>query len=443
MKKTKKLVSLICTFALILTAASCGSNDIEPTREETEISVTETEETETTEPLKETEPAEETVIETVAETEETEETEAETETETVQIAQEDIDTIFDMLNWSYLRTNFYAEVTADVDGEALSDADKALLFEVYFRSAYQKDARIEVDDGGEYEVLYISYDDVRNIITELTGSCSDGAFEQALYCGEATSGEDGSGELVIDMGAYDWEGDYGGYLANLYLSSAGADGIIYRSDAFCEGYDYETGDVNLYYAGSFEFCFDSTTSANGTPHLSKITYTADRGDAGMLSAYSDVFSQIAMSSVDTLWTGDSATLYDLTGDGVPELIYISSESDPTLYVYTYFDGAAVELLSRVIDVNATAGGGKYAVYIDDDGNLNVYIYKSGEDGTGATVYEYKGSGNSLELISETNLGDDPEYYYSDARLDLCNMYYSYSSGGWADVTGGCTWLWLN
>ena len=117
-------------------------------------------------------------------------------------------------------------------------------------------------------------------------------------------------------------------------------------------------------------------------------------------------------------------LCELTGDKVPELLFISSSNKKSkLHVYTYNKSKkkAVEILSLSVDKSSQPLG--YALYRTSDNKL-VYFYNhgtgNGDDGGCAYVYKYSGS-KMKRLQTYTSVGSDQTTY----KINKKN--YSYKS----------------
>ena len=117
-------------------------------------------------------------------------------------------------------------------------------------------------------------------------------------------------------------------------------------------------------------------------------------------------------------------LCELTGDNVPELLFISSSNKKSkLHVYTYNKSKkkAVEILSLSVDKSSQPLG--YALYRTSDNKL-VYFYNhgtgNGDDGGCAYVYKYSGS-KMKRLQTYTSVGSDQTTYKINKKK------YSYKS----------------
>ena len=117
-------------------------------------------------------------------------------------------------------------------------------------------------------------------------------------------------------------------------------------------------------------------------------------------------------------------LCELTGDSVPELLFISSSNKKSkLHVYTYNKSKkqAVEILSLSVDSSSLPLG--YALYRTSDNKL-VYFYNhgtgNGDDGGCAYVYKYSGS-KMKRLKTYTSVGSDQTTYKINKKK------YSYKS----------------
>ncbi len=126
------------------------------------------------------------------------------------------------------------------------------------------------------------------------------------------------------------------------------------------------------------------------------------------------------------------TFYDITGDGLPEMIYVSGLYQPeygyseilnsTLHVLSYHDGYISEILNTGWD--SLVGGGLYYILFADKNESHLYAYigegdewvKSGFCSAEHTEINTLTFRDRVYYINEPNW-DNPVYYVGDKEVD--------------------------
>lgn len=150
-------------------------------------------------------------------------------------------------------------------------------------------------------------------------------------------------------------------------------------------------------------------------------------------AYAGVLEKNETGIRNYSWQNDNGrrcvAIYDLNGDGTPELMFFSSESESLadLHVYTYENGGAVECsygsgqpvnntydmdgTSMFTDVNVAAGT-KYMIYAGREPNSVYIAYSMGDE----TMYYHNvrcalGAGNAISIVRdvENRYGPNDDY----------------------------------
>lgn len=102
-----------------------------------------------------------------------------------------------------------------------------------------------------------------------------------------------------------------------------------------------------------------TENAAGTEQAEP---AAEDTTGGVYDAYAEILreneSEIRAYSAQSGAPGEAVVISDISGDGVPELMFFSGETSSQLWVYTYQDGSAVECTydySKLPEYNRGAG----------------------------------------------------------------------------------------
>ena len=158
------------------------------------------------------------------------------------------------------------------------------------------------------------------------------------------------------------------------------------------------------------------------------------------TAISEAYLEILQNSeheIHNSYLPTCVVVDDITGDGIPELIYIQadygvwrdfdseeltpySKENPEpwrwmLVIWTYKENHPYRLLSRMVSINAD-GGGNYCVSHDGKGNLNV-IYGWGPDGEFALTFNiYNLIDGVYSVVSSTELLKYNNFYENGVWL---------------------------
>ena len=176
---------------------------------------------------------------------------------------------------------------------------------------------------------------------------------------------------------------------------------------------------------------DPTTEPTVEPTEPSGTAFADSYDKA-IAAFVDILYQeeAKIKYTEELYNMNSCCLYDVDGDGIPELFYISSEIDSdlhagTLYVYKYNEYAGEAELKIVIPdiIYYAQGGGSFIIAITDD--VLVFTYQNGEEALYSVYTQVYG--HDLEYF--WYMQRDVQYEY-DPENDTENFTYTYYESGY-------------
>lgn len=144
-----------------------------------------------------------------------------------------------------------------------------------------------------------------------------------------------------------------------------------------------------------------------TTEQNESSYADDNEDLKkMYKAYAEVLERYEYDIRSYNWQddvgGSSVAIYDISGDGIPELMFFTAESDAisTLHVYTYEDGEARECRygsGQPVNDSYSEDGRAMFADVNVAAGTNYMIYTGKESGTVYIAY---------------SMGDETMYYYS-------------------------------
>jgi len=155
-------------------------------------------------------------------------------------------------------------------------------------------------------------------------------------------------------------------------------------------------EINQIYQGATQrlISFDATIRSGTTESSGAMTRSAALASLNSGQAWGPAYRAIlnGTSANDFSWAGNSVAIHDITGNGIPDLIFATGESIIEFFVYS-FDGNRANRIIHIEQLGFHVSNNSHDAYVTSDGALIVRSGNGGDDGRdynfGETFYIFR------------------------------------------------------